>query len=424
MCVFFKHKFQIYNYDLSVSQPLDIYGQLYGTGTGYTNYLGGGGGVGGGLSSGGLSGSLGQQQQLMPSYNSYETTNLGGLIGVGGGSSGLINSIGLSNSDLLYGRNTSPLPRRRYSIGGLPSASMADYCSLTQTLNQPTSSSLFNNTQQQHHNNTPHITNLLNETSKSISRSSQILNRRSTSGSGGIGGGLSTGGLHSSITNLDCGRSSYPALNLGEIFLNNNISHSSNIDNNIVPLSSNFYSHPNIYTQPNNFCSSNTNLTNLNNLNYFDYKFRPSSDYLYTSKPIYSNTYSTTTTLPTTQKYSHYNYPTSSHNVHHNSLPFNHNHNYHHHSSNPTINNYHSQQFNQQHQQQSHQQYNHQQQPLHHQPTTTTSFNGYSNQHFDHHHYNRLPMSMSKLDLDFTKPPEVKRQVSFKFDVDTLSIDS
>lgn len=47
---------------------------------------------------------------------------------------------------------------------------------------------------------------------------------------------------------------------------------------------------------------------------------------------------------------------------------------------------------------------------------------GYSNQHFDHHYYPSDPLS--RLDLDYSRQGEQKRQVSFKFDVDTLSVDS
>lgn len=49
---------------------------------------------------------------------------------------------------------------------------------------------------------------------------------------------------------------------------------------------------------------------------------------------------------------------------------------------------------------------------------------GYANQHFDHHYYQD---PMSKIDLDYARQvggEQAKRQVSFKFDVDTLSVDS
>lgn len=66
-------------------------------------------------------------------------------------------------TSLLGTSRTSPLPKRRYSIGGLPtSTSVADY------LNLPIQETAAN----------ANLSNLLSETYKSISRSSNILNRR------------------------------------------------------------------------------------------------------------------------------------------------------------------------------------------------------------------------------------------------------
>lgn len=287
----------MYNYDMGTSPP-DIYSQIYG----YPNYIG--------------------QQQILPSY-SYE------------------NGLG----------RTSPLPRRRYSIGGLPSA---DYCSLTQNHNPTTSN---------------HLTNLINETSKSISRSTEILNRRL----------------------LNEGISSYPTLNIGE--------QSHFLNDNIVPMSSNFYSHPNINTQQPNY---NSNYYNESS-NYFP-KFKPSSDYLF-SKPIYSNSnaFSNQTNLLSHNSI-HSNHLNHHHHPHSilSSQPNKHLYSHQHHASNPAI----SQSSN----------------LLSHTTNYPPFSSGYINQHFDHHHYQIAPMS--KLDLDYSKPAETKRQVSFKFDVDRISIDS
>lgn len=61
---------------------------------------------------------------------------------------------------------------------------------------------------------------------------------------------------------------------------------------------------------------------------------------------------------------------------------------------------------------------------MHHHPSASSAYHQHltpSSHHLQHHHQ----MPYSKLDLDYPKlPTEPKRQVSFKFDVDTLSLDS
>lgn len=114
-----------------------------------------------------------------------------------------------------YGRPVSPIHhqfgrRRRYSIGGLPTASAYnDYYDHSAT----------------------HIDNLLNETCKSISRSSQILNQRL-----GLGRNIS----------------SYPAINIGCELHNHPSSTSPPYYNNenLMQLSSSFSSQPNMYFPP------------------------------------------------------------------------------------------------------------------------------------------------------------------------------
>lgn len=114
-----------------------------------------------------------------------------------------------------YGRPVSPVHhqfgrRRRYSIGGLPTASAYnDYYDHSAT----------------------HIDNLLNETCKSISRSSQILNQRL-----GLGRNIS----------------SYPAINVGCELHNHPSSTSPPYFNNenLMQLSSSFSSQPNMYFPP------------------------------------------------------------------------------------------------------------------------------------------------------------------------------
>lgn len=404
----------MFNYELSGTTPPEMYSQIYGGG--YPNF------------------------NMGPSY-SYETS--GGLGGSGA-------SLGLGRM--------SPLPRRRYSIGGLPS--MGD--------------NFYSSQHQQQH--TPNISNLLNETSKSISRSSQILNRRfsgsltglhdgiiggvsgvsgvggggigTTTGygsgilgagysSGGVGGAGGIGGLSGSGIGVG-GVSSFPTLNLRNNYVDSN---------NIIPMSSNFYSHPNIYSQPNFQSTNNTNYNNFDYNNFNKYhnlsnttsNKLSSQDYLYTSKPIFSNTHSMphqqtqkptpnylqahlnpyTSTHSTTYNTNHLTHHpiTSSSFLHHQYNPpisSSHPHYYHHHhSSNPAISHSanllpHS--------------YNHTNYPI---KSSFNSGGGYTNQHFDHlaHLNSSSSSNYPKFDLDFGKPAEVKRQVSFKFDVDTLSID-
>lgn len=60
---------------------------------------------------------------------------------------------------------------------------------------------------------------------------------------------------------------------------------------------------------------------------------------------------------------------------------------------------------------------------MHHPTTLGHHHHSYSTPHHSHHQHHMSPYS--KLDLDYQKlPQEHKRQVSFKFDVDTLSLDS
>lgn len=114
-----------------------------------------------------------------------------------------------------YGRPVSPVHhqfgrRRRYSIGGLPTASAYN---------------------EYYDHSATHIDNLLNETCKSISRSSQILNQRL-----GLGRNIS----------------SYPAINVGCELHNHPSSTSPPYFNNenLMQLSSSFSSQPNMYFPP------------------------------------------------------------------------------------------------------------------------------------------------------------------------------
>jgi hypothetical protein len=230
-----------------------------------------------------------------------------------------------------------PLQRRRYSIGGLPSSSIADYCNLAENASML-------------QNQSTNITNLLCEATRSLSRSSNILNRRFSQGT------------------LPTRPGSDPSL---------------------MPMpTTNFHSYQNIipHQSPTTFRSSNYDLSN-----YLPSYFKPSSDYLL-SKPIYSNLYSSHTAnlscqsplglLSPTKKLPSQNYasnPVLSHTMS-SYMPF--------HSST-----------------------NH--------PFCSDNTTGYYNQPLYHQNY-----PSSNIHLDYNRPNDMKRQVSFKFDVDTLSAES
>jgi hypothetical protein len=232
-----------------------------------------------------------------------------------------------------------PLQRRRYSIGGLPSSSIADYCNLAEN------ASIL-------HNQSTNITNLLCEATKSLSRSSNILNQR-----------FSHGGLPTRPGS----------------------------DPNLMPMPiTNFNSYQNVMSHrlPTSFSSSNYDLSN-----YLPSYFKPSSDYLL-SKPIYSNNlYSSHTANLSCQSPLGLLSPTKK-------LPLQ---NY---SSNPVLSHtvssylpYHS--------------------STNHPFCSDSTSAYYSNQPMYHQIY-----PSSNIHLDYNRPNEMKRQVSFKFDVDTLSAES
>lgn len=283
---------------------------------------------------------------------------------------------------------SSPLPRRRYSIGGLPSASMTEYLHLMQQ-----------------NADAAHLSTLLNETKTSITRASQILSR---------GEDISDDILLSSAAG-DL------AAQFGRLHATDTDINTANILNQLPTSTNSFSSHPNIYySQPNYH-----NQTTISSHDYLNRFKKPSSYQLY-SRPLYSasatnhHTYATPSAHhPYTSSAVYYQQPYGNLNYQkyypnqapppYSSLsqyrPL-------HHTSNPAIS------------QSSNYYFKHHSNiantvpaPYHHHP-----FSGYSNQHFDLHHYSNC---YPKLDLDYSKPGEhTKRQVSFNVDVDTLSIES
>lgn len=351
MCFSFKCKFQIFNSTMR-SPPPEIMGQyMYGQ---QPNYFG-------------------------STYNSAYDTSAASALGMG---------------------RSSP-PRRRYSIGGLPTASMTDYLNLMQNASE-----------------SAHISNLINETSKSITRSSQILN---VTGENGEITGISS---YPTLTNCDSAGGG-----ISGTFLNDNILN--------FPIA-NFSSHPNIYSHRPNYnsigggigntmgTSATGNFYDTTN-NYLSHQ-KPFSNYFY-SRPLHTSAGTTMVSAANpygTTASAYLNPLTSINQLPYQSVLSQSRHNLFipsHHTSNPALSTsnwipsshnklmtgtYSSHLHNQPH----HHHHNHLNHPF---------SSGYSNQHFDHHYY-QVPLS--KLDLDYSKQGDNKRQVSFKFDVDTLSIES
>lgn len=322
-----------------------------------------------------------------------------------------------NTSNLLSGAGllgpSSP-PRRRYSIGGLPSASITEYLNLMQSANE-----------------SAHLSNLLNETSKSITRSSQILG----------------------VSNETSAMPGFEAVLAGQFGDSSGDACEFQSDNLLTMPLANFSSQPNIYTMPNYTTSSAfyepLSATSLGHPNHAASSYlshqKPFANYASYARPTHNVSF----THPFASASSAYaaNRPISNLAPYQNSalslsrqnlfMPA-------HHTSNPALSSG------------AHNTWipsahcrfsandpyatSHYQQPSslpgsyhhhHHPPPFSSSAAGYANQHFDHHYFQtplhaQQPSShLSKLDLDYSKQGETqKRQVSFKFDVDTLSVDS
>lgn len=318
-------------------------------------------------------------------------------------------------SSSIYGLDrccTSPLPRRRYSIGGLPSSSsIADFLNVEMQENSAA---------------TANISNLLNETSRSISRSQSILNRQMTHdmalSSSNICDLLDEN-IHSEIIKYD---------------LLNELTTTASVTPAVTSTRfTNYYSQPTINNDLLYGCRSTPStvapssyFNNSNARTLYRNRRLLSDDYLL-SKPIFSrhnnvNNYNTNTFTPSYLQ-DDYN-PVSSSSLPLNTLSLQTNRLLsHHYASNPCLSQTHTS---------SHLPYssspyyrNYYQSPHHHQqplpPTRQPSMSSlnryaYSNYKDFVQPYYRTP---SRLDLDNAKSNEIKRQVSFKFDVDTMSMD-
>lgn len=311
-----------------------------------------------------------------------------------------------TNTSSYIGLNRmSPLPMRRYSYSGaLPSSnSMSDNMHLV--------------------TNDSSITNLINATCQSISRSSNILNRQLS-----VDMALACMSLTNLLDeNIESDIVKYDLLN--EI-------------TTTAPITPSKYSH-NFYSQP--------AIMQQRYTPYFPQRQLPTlpilstDDYLL-SKPIFSKDY-----LMSTSSYinddNYNNYNTSIHPHSYTTATTTHPLHYHHHyASNPCLSSYHSY-----HNSPHHHSYNtnniatpyslsnrnyhnyqsHHQQPFSSsRPPSISSLNRYNTTSTvplsnNYSSFNAQPYyrTSSRIDLDNPKSSEIKRQVSFKFDVDQMSFD-
>jgi hypothetical protein len=285
-----------------------------------------------------------------------------------------------TNTSSFVGLNRiGSLPLRRYSYSGLPSSG-----SMTDSLNLVTQDSS--------------ITNLINETCQSISRSSNILNRQLSADMAQLGSVMSLSNLIDE--NIESDIVKYDLLN--DI---------TTTASNVMPIKyTNFYSQPTIATRSYTATHPHFNRNPL-----------ISDDYLL-AKPIFSKNYNSLTSsyinddYYTTPQYNHYthNHYASNPCLSSHSYPY-HSHHTHPSSSSSTFNrNYY----------QSH----HQQPPTFSssRPPSISSLNRYaalSNNYSSSFNAQPYYRTSSRIDLDNPKNSEIKRQVSFKFDVDQMSFD-
>jgi hypothetical protein len=302
-----------------------------------------------------------------------------------------------TNTSSTLGLNrTSPIPIRRYSYSGLPSSA-----SINEYMNLPITDNVAN------------ISSLISETCQSISRSSNILNRQLSADM------ALNNPCYTSLSNLI-------DENISSDIVKYDLLNDLTTTANITPVKfTNFYTQPTIADRI-MFAPTATTTS------YFNNRVQPlsttsrliSDDYLL-SKPIFSKNYnqfpstylngdlysSTTVTRP--------------HQIFNSTLTPHH----HHYSSNPCLsstqtpsyNHYPlSNSFNRNYYQSYHQQ------PFTSRPPSISSLNRYttySNNYAGSFNPQPYYRTGSRLDLDNPKNNEIKRQVSFKFDVDQMSFD-
>ena len=290
-----------------------------------------------------------------------------------------------TSSTMGLNRMSPPLPMRRYSYSGLPSSA-----SINEYMNMPIM------------DNTANISSLITETCQSISRSSNILNRQLSADM------ALSNPCYTSLSNLiDENIQS----DIVKYDLINDITTSANN----VPLNfSNLYSQPLIVDRlmPTYLPTATTSYFNRNPP--LSTSRLISDDYLL-SKPIFSKNYNQLATsyvnddYYTTQPYNSHSYryasnpclSSNSYNIPYNHCPL-------------------SSSFNRNYYQSYHQQ------PFASRPPSISSLNRYttySNNYSNSFNPQPYYRTGSRLDLDNPKSNEIKRQVSFKFDVDQMSFD-
>lgn len=290
-----------------------------------------------------------------------------------------------TNTSSTLGLNrTSPLPIRRYSYSGLPSStSINDYMTLPIT------------------ENAANISSLITETCQSISRSSNILNRQLSADM------ALNNPCYTSLSNLI-------DENIQSDIVKYDLLNDITTTANVTPLKyTNLYSQPTIADRMMYMPTATSSYFNRNPP--LSTNRLISDDYLL-SKPIFSKNYNQLTSSYVTDDY--YGTPFSTLASHH-------------YASNPCLSTL----------SQTHNSYNHY--PLsstfnrnyyqsYHQPSFTSRppsisslnrYTTYPNNYSSSFNPQPYYRTGSRLDLDNPKNNEIKRQVSFKFDVDQMSFD-
>jgi hypothetical protein len=294
-----------------------------------------------------------------------------------------------TNTSSTLGLNrTSPLPIRRYSYSGLPSST-----SINEYMNMPITDPTAN------------ISSLITETCQSISRSSNILNRQLSADM------ALSNPCYTSLSNLiDENIQS----DIVKFDLINDITTTANAAPSI---------YTNMYSQPTLADRIMYMPTATATTSYFPNRILPvpttsrliSDDYLL-SKPIFSKNYNQLTSSYVNDDY--YTQPYNSLSHHYSSNPCLSSHTY---STHTPYNHYPlSSSFNRNYYQSYHQQ------PFASRPPSISSLNRYttySNNYSGSFNPQPYYRAGSRLDLDNPKNNEIKRQVSFKFDVDQMSFD-
>jgi hypothetical protein len=291
-----------------------------------------------------------------------------------------------TNTSSTLGLNRmSPLPIRRYSYSGLPSST-----SINEYMNMPIT------------DNAANISSLITETCQSISRSSNILNRQLSADM------ALSNPCYTSLSNLI-------DENIQSDIVKYDLINDITTKSNVTPIKyTNFYSQPTIADRMMYMPTATTSYFNRNPPLPSSHLI--SDDYLL-SKPIFSKNYNQLTSSYVNDDYYTHPYSTQSH--HYASNPCLSSHTYS--TTNTPYNHYPlSSSFNRNYYQSYHQQ------PFASRPPSISSLNRYttySNNYSSSFNPQPYYRTGSRLDLDNPKNNEIKRQVSFKFDVDQMSFD-